>query len=299
MMPDPTKEVYVAGTRTDLLVQTDELESRLDDPELRVFDCTVVLEVGPDGVSVRSGRDGWAEAHVPGGDFLELLDELSDPASPFRFMLPPAERFSEVMSAHGVGDGTRVVLYDRHNSAWAARVWWMLHAYGFDDAAVLDGGWTKWALEDRPTSTDAPAYPRVEFRARPRPGVFVGKEAVAAAVDEDATCLLNGLPVEMYRGEVPTVPGGRPGRIPTSLSMPVQELVDPTTNAYLPEPELRSRLERAGATSGGRVITYCGGGIAASGVAFALKLLGHDDVAVYDASLEEWATDPALPIEVG
>jgi thiosulfate/3-mercaptopyruvate sulfurtransferase len=81
--------------------------------------------------------------------------------------------------------------------------------------------------------------------------------------------------------------------------VPADELVDPRPRAYLPEAELRARLERAGATSAARVVTYCGGGIAASGVACALMLLGHEDVAVYDASLEEWATDPSLPIEVG
>ncbi|MBV9836220.1 MAG: sulfurtransferase, partial [Alphaproteobacteria bacterium] len=49
-----------------------------------------------------------------------------------------------------------------------------------------------------------------------------------------------------------------------------------------------------------RVVNYCGGGIAATGDAFVLvALLGHDDVAVYDASLQEWATDPSLPMSVG
>ncbi|MBI3629881.1 MAG: sulfurtransferase, partial [Candidatus Rokubacteria bacterium] len=47
------------------------------------------------------------------------------------------------------------------------------------------------------------------------------------------------------------------------------------------------------------VITYCGGGIAASSDALVLTLLGHDRVAVYDASLSEWATDPSLPMETG
>jgi thiosulfate/3-mercaptopyruvate sulfurtransferase len=283
----------------ELLIETAELAEQLGDPALRVFDCTVLLEVGPEGLSVRSGRDDWAAAHIPGSDFLDLLEELSDTTSRFRFMLPPAEQFAEAMSAHGVEDGTRVVLYDSRNSSWAARAWWMLRAYGFDRAAVLNGGWTKWTLEGRPVSTALAAYPQASFRARARPGVFVGRDAVLAAVGEPATCLVNGLGEEMHRGTGPTVPGGRPGHIPTSTNVPADSLVDAEMQTYLPEPELRARLERAGAIQADRVITYCGGGIAASGVAFALKLLGRDDVSVYDASLEEWATDPSLPIEVG
>jgi thiosulfate/3-mercaptopyruvate sulfurtransferase len=62
---------------------------------------------------------------------------------------------------------------------------------------------------------------------------------------------------------------------------------------------LRQRFAAAGALAAGRVITYCGGGIAASSDAFVLTLLGHDRVSVYDASLSEWATDPSLPMETG
>ena len=284
---------------TELLVETDALVQRLGDPMLRIFDCTVILEFGPDGVSFRSGRGDWAAAHIPGSDFLDLLAELSDPVSPYRFMLPPAEQFAEAMSAHGVEDGTRVVLYDSRGSMWAARVWWMLRAYGFDGAAVLNGGWTKWTLEGRPTSETPAGYRPASFRARPRPGVFADKEAVLAGIGDGGTCLLNGLPEPLHRGTGPASPGRRPGHIPTSLSMPAEELVDPVTQAYLPEAQLRARLERTGALSADSVITYCGGGIAASGVAFALTLLGKEGVAVYDASLEEWATDPSLPLEVG
>jgi thiosulfate/3-mercaptopyruvate sulfurtransferase len=50
---------------------------------------------------------------------------------------------------------------------------------------------------------------------------------------------------------------------------------------------------------GGEVICYCGGGIAATMDALVLDLLGHEQVAVYDASLSEWAADDSLPMEIG
>jgi thiosulfate/3-mercaptopyruvate sulfurtransferase len=289
----------VTSLDTRLLIETNALADQLDDPALRLFDCTVVLEVGPDGVSIESGRAGWEAAHISGAGFLDLLGELADPASRFHFMLPPSERFAEVMSAHGVEDGTRVVLYDRRGSMWAARVWWMLRAYGFDEAALLNGGLTKWTLEGRSTSSAPPHHSRASFQARPRAGVFVDKDAVLAAISSETTCLLNALSADQHRGTGPTVSGGRPGHIPTSRSMPALELVDPETQAYLPAAELRSRLESVGALGADSVITYCGGGISASGVAFALQLVGRDNVSVYDASLEEWATDPSLPIDTG
>jgi thiosulfate/3-mercaptopyruvate sulfurtransferase len=281
------------------LISTDALAERLGDPALRVFDCTVLFDVGPDGLKIFSGRDAWTAGHVPGAGFLDLLTGLSDPDSPYHFMLPAADRFAAVMSEHGVGPETEVVLYDGAGSIWAARVWWMLRAHGFDDAAVLDGGWTKWTLEGRPVETGEAQYRPAQFEARPRAGVFVGKDEVLAAVGDAGACLVNGLSEEMHRGTGPTVPGGRPGHIPGSVNVPAAHVVDPETQAFLGEAELRALLAEAGVSATGRIVTYCGGGIAASGVAFALGLLGYDDVAVYDASLEEWATDPSLPLEVG
>jgi thiosulfate/3-mercaptopyruvate sulfurtransferase len=252
----------------------------------------------PGGFRVESGRAKWAEGHIPGGGFVDLQDELSDRGSALRFMMPPAAQFAESMSRHGVGDGVRVILYDRSVNMWAARVWWMLRAFGFDDAAVLNGGFKKWTREGRPLATDDGAAPRRPFTARPRPGLIADKSGVLAALGEDRACVLNALTDEQHRG-VGGVTYGRSGRIAGSANVPARELVDPETHAYLPLDVLRAKFAASGALHAKRVITYCGGGIAASSDAFVLTLLGRPDVAVYDASLSEWAADPSLPMETG
>ena len=91
---------------------------------------------------------------------------------------------------------------------------------------------------------------------------------------------------------------GRPGHIKGSVNLPAAHLLDPATNEFLPPAELRRRFETAGAFGKG-VITYCGGGIAASADAFALVLIGHPNIRLYDASLSEWAINPTLPMETG
>jgi thiosulfate/3-mercaptopyruvate sulfurtransferase len=286
--------------RHDLLVETGWLAEHLTDPGVRVLECTVYLHPAevPGGYRVESGRSRWAQGHIPGAGFADLHEDLSDPSSPLRFMLPSAERFASAMSRYGVGQGVRVVLYDRFVNMWAARVWWMLRAFGFGDAAVLNGGWKKWTLEGRPVSTDDGVRPLRSFTARPRPDLVADKAGVLAALSEGGACVLNALTEEQHRG-TGGVTYGRPGRIAGSANVPARALVDPETHAYLPDEVLRAKFAAVGALDARRVVTYCGGGIAASSDAFALALLGRDDVAVYDASLSEWAADPSLPMEQG
>jgi len=286
--------------RPQHLVETDWLAQHLEDPGVRVLECTVYLHPAdvPGGFRVESGRAKWAEGHIPHAGFVDLQDELSDRTSKLRFMMPPAAQFAEAMGRAGVGAGVRVILYDRAVNMWAARVWWMLRAFGFDAAAVLNGGFKKWTLEGRPVATDAGARPALEFTPRPRPALMADKAGVLAAVGESSACVLNALTEEQHRG-TGGVAYARPGRITGSMNVPARELVDPQTHAYLAADVLRAKFQAAGALDARRVVTYCGAGIAASSDAFVLTLLGRDDVAVYDASLSEWAADPSLPMDRG
>ena len=118
-----------------------------------------------------------------------------------------------------------------------------------------------------------------------------------SAIGKAEACTINALLPEQHAGTGGNS-YGRPGRIKGSVNLPAAHLLDPETNEFLPASDLRRRFEAIGAFDK-RVITYCGGGIAASADALALVMLGHPDVRLYDASLSEWATDPTLPMETG
>lgn len=279
------------------IVTTEWLEAELGALDLRVLDCMVFLHPLPDGSNTRpeSGRAAWAAGHIPGSGFIDLLAEVADVTSPSRFALPSSDQFASAMGRLGVGDDTRVVVYCRDHNVRAARLWWMLRAFGFDDAAVLDGGWVKWFREGRPVSTEACRYPPARFTPRPRPGVFVDKAAVLGAIAQSTICLVNALNLEQHRG-TGGVHYGRRGAIPASVCVPARSLTDPETHAYLPLQDLRAIFEAAEAFDREQVITYCGAGIAASSDAFVLHRLGVTNVAVYAPSLQEWAADPACPM---
>jgi thiosulfate/3-mercaptopyruvate sulfurtransferase len=173
----------------------------------------------------------------------------------------------------------------------------MLRAFGFEAASVLDGGLRAWRATGLPLSTERTDVAPASFEARLRPERVAARGEVEAIVKEGGGCLVNALAAELFRGEVPITPGCF-GHIPGSVSVPHGNLVDPETNRFLPLAALRACFLAAGVLDEPRIVSYCGGAIAATFDAFALALLGRDDVSVYDGSLVEWASDPDLPLEV-
>ena len=188
--------------------------------------------------------------------------------------------------------------YSTTSPQWATRVWWLLREFGHDNAAILNGGWQKWSRENRPTETGAGQQSAPgTFTARSPRNLMVAKGEVKAAIGDGAICTLNALSADQHRATGGNA-YGRPGRIAGSANLPAAQLLDPATNTFLPADDLRRKFETVGAMDR-EVIVYCGGGIAATADAFALTMLGHTKVKVYDASMSEWAKDDALPMETG
>jgi thiosulfate/3-mercaptopyruvate sulfurtransferase len=288
------------AARERAVVSTDWLAGHLDDAGLRIFDCTTYLRPADGGEGpyrVESGRAEYDQGHIPGAGFIDVEADLSRHDTDLHFMRPAPEAFATAMGRLGVGSGNRVILYSAGHIMWATRVWWMLRAYGFDDAAVLDGGWEKWSAEGRPVSTDPCAYPPATFNAEPRPELFVDRDEVKAVLGAAGTCIINALTEDFHRGESESR-YGRPGRIPGSVNVPGRELTQKTKELVSLD-EAAEKFAAVGADRDKRIITYCGGGIAATVDNLMLYRLGYDNVATYDASMGEWASDDSLPIETG
>lgn len=278
-----------------VLVSVQWLYDHLNDPGLRVFDATVQVRRRWFVPIVRTGRREWRRAHIPGSGFADLF-ALSSPERPKRSMtMPSSEHFARIIGELGVSNSNQVVLYDRRENMWAARLWWMLRTFGFDRAAVLDGGWAAWQAAGYPTCSIPCSYPPGAFSATPRPNLIVSRQDVLAAIGNPRICLINALGRRQHRGEVNEY--GRRGHIPGSRNITAWEILDRETQRYRPLPELRKKVGPA--LDAERVITYCGAGAAASSVAHVMVRLGHSDVAVYDGGLLEWCADPDLPLETG
>ena len=270
------------------LVSTQWLADHLGAEKLVVLDATVLPYTQPSGKpGYLSGHESYVmNGHLPGAVFADVIEELSDTSALFPFTRPSLEQFEAAVGALGIDNETTVVVYDAVVGQWAARVWWLFRAFGYDSVAVLDGGLTAWNAEGRETEVGHVQPSPAGFAGVEHPELWASTEDVEAIVEGRASgALVCGTAPTEFSGEA-----GR-GHIPGSTSAPAGRLVDRQTNAFLPVDTLRELLPPPG-----RVVTYCNGGIAAASDALALVLAGHTDVALYDGSLNEWAADPARPL---
>lgn len=281
------------------LVSTSWLERHLNMSSLRLFDTTVDLKTQSDGTGYLpiSGYDRWAKDHIPGAGFLDVIQELSDPENSVPFMMPPPKNFGAAMQRYGVADDSVVVLYGRGSPMWATRVWWMLLSIGFHNVAVLDGGWEKWSKEGRRTEAQFKPYPLGKLSIKPKPELWVGKEEMREAENDEDIVVINALSPDVYSGKQNRY--GRPGHLRGSYNVYYGSILNPEDSTFLPIGNLKARFLESGALNARKVYTYCGGGISATMDCLALRACGQLNVAVYDGSMSEWVRDESLELVIG
>lgn len=275
------------------LVTTDWLAKEMGASDLRVVDATKFL-IGTD----RDPRAEYEAGHIPGAVFMDL-SELADPAHPVENMAPTAEKFASRMQALGLGDGSRIVLYDDSPLKSAARAWWLLKLFGAHNVALLDGGLAKWKAEGRPLETGNHSLRHRHFTVWRDANVVRDKAQMLSNIDSDAEQVVDARPAGRFAGEDSDPrPGMAAGHIPQSRSLP-HTLMFNADGTWKRDDALRSAFTAAGIDLSKPIVATCGSGMTAAVVAFGAHLLGKDDVALYDGSWAEWGADPATPKAVG
>lgn len=298
-MTTASGEAQTVSHAVSNIVDVSWLHEHLNDSDLVVVDATCHNVIPPDGPpSPVSGHQLFHEEHISTAVFADLLGAFADPDADQAWAIPTSERFAHAAGALGIGAGVQVVVYDRSEGFWATRFWWHLRFEGFTNVSVLDGGLQAWTAADLPVAAGASAPTPRQFTPNRQPELIRSTAEVFAALDDDSTILVNVLDEATYRGESTTY--ARQGHIPGSINMPVAHLRSPETGKLRPVDDLRRELAAAGLLDPSqKVVAYCGGGIAATGIAHALALLGRNDVAVYTGSMRAWSANLAMPLVKG
>ncbi|MCH4893824.1 MULTISPECIES: 3-mercaptopyruvate sulfurtransferase [unclassified Sphingomonas] len=274
------------------LVTTEWLAGELGANDLRVVDATYFL--------AEHGRNAAAEyeaAHIPGAVFMDLAD-IADANTSLPSMLPPPEKFASRMQSLGLGDGSRIVLYDNSPLKTAARAWWMLRHFGAHDVAILDGGLAKWQAEGREVKSGKETLRHRHFTVWADDKSVRTLDQMKANVDSGAEQVVDARSAARFTGEEPDPrPATHAGHIPGSKNLPYGELFN-DDGTYKQGDALKAAFADAGIDVTKPVVTTCGSGITAAVLLFGLHLLGNS-AALYDGAWSEWGADRSTPKAMG
>ncbi|WP_419815969.1 3-mercaptopyruvate sulfurtransferase [Glacieibacterium sp.] len=275
------------------LVTTEWLAAELGKSDLRVIDATV-LAPGMKG----DARAAFEAAHIPGAVFFDL-DEIVDTATDVPHMLPPAEKFASRMQALGLGDGSRIVVYDDSPLHSSARAWWMLGLFGAHEVAILDGGLAKWHSEGRQMESGKPVVRHRHFT------VWADKKNVRTQAQmlenlkTKAEQVVDARSAARFAGTEPEPRENlRGGHIPGSKNLPIGLLFN-EDGTWKQGEALQSAFTAAGVDIAKPIVTTCGSGITAAVIYFGATLLGAKNLALYDGSWSEWGASPTNPVVTG
>jgi thiosulfate/3-mercaptopyruvate sulfurtransferase len=275
------------------LVTTEWLAGELGKSDIRVIDATLFL--APHG---RNARAEFEAAHIPGAVFFDI-DEVSDLTSSLPHMLPPPEKFASRMQALGLGDGSRIVVYDNSPLKSAARVWWMLTLFGAHEVAILDGGFAKWQAEGRATESGKPIVRHRHFTVWADKSFVRDQKQMTDNLRAKTEQVVDARSAGRFAGTEPEPrPGLRGGHIPGSKSLPYDQLFN-EDGTYKPAAVIADAFKAAGIDLGKPLVATCGSGITAAVLAFGAALAGHPKVAIYDGAWSEWGASATNPVVTG
>jgi len=269
-----------AYAHPEQLVDTDWVVAHAADANVRIVDMR---------------QSGFGEGHVPGAVYVSPVAIRDAKAAPT--FLPTPAAFEQMMTSLGIGDRTRVVVYDERGGIYAARLWWILNYYGHSNVALMNGGWIKWTAEHRPASTDAKpaAVTGAPFRAKANPKWLAVATDVTAAIGKPGIKIVDARTEKEINGEdLRNIRRG--GFVPSSIPVYWEDLLDPQQRTFKPADELKTIYESRGIVPNDEVIAYCQVGMRASVDLFALHLIGYDKLRNYYGAWEEWGNRDDLPI---
>ncbi len=275
------------------LVTTEWLAAEIGKSDVRVIDATMI----PPG-ETGDARAAFEAAHIPGAVFFDL-NEIVDTSSKLPHMLPPPEKFASRMQALGLGDGSRIVVYDNSPLHSAARAWWMLTLFGAHEVSILDGGFAKWQAEGRAIESGRPVVRHRHFT------VWADKKSVrdeAQMLDNlrsKAEQVVDARSAGRFAGTEPEPRAElRGGHIPGAKNLPIAKLFN-DDGTWKQGDALKAAFADAGVDIARPIVTTCGSGVTAAVVYFGASLLGARQLALYDGSWSEWGASASNPVVSG
>ena len=252
--------------RNKILIEADELLKKADNKDIRIFDASIT-------------DDAYLQGHIPGAAYFDH-EKFSDPDAKYEYTILPQGELATQIGKAGISNDSEVVVYACGTLPFAVRAWWVLRYAGHNNVRILNGGLSAWKNAGESVEQATRQYEPTIYHGNFRPEMFASKDEVFASMEDKNVAIVNVLPPMSYEGS----------HIPGSVNHSCMHLMEGDftqgMDYLLPVEQIAPQLAEVAKYK--RIITYCGGGIAAAVNAMAHIMTGHENVAVYDGSLYEW-----------
>ena len=278
-----------------LTVNAEWLAGNIGKPGIKVLDATSHLPT-----LGRNAKEEHLACRIAGAGWFDI-DKIADKSSKLPHTLPSAEFFQSKMQALGIENDDYVIVYCDSVFLSAARAWWMLRLFGHDRVSVLDGGLRSWLAISGTTESGlrTPTH-RGGFTVRASVGAQMIPIASLRQLVEQGVAgqIADARSPGRFAGIDPEPRAGlRSGHMPGASNVPIASLIN-NEGGLRSLDDIATAFKAGGINPALPVITTCGSGVTACGLALGLALLGNENVRVYDGSWSEWGASDA-PIEAG
>ncbi|MDG1275313.1 MAG: rhodanese-like domain-containing protein [Alphaproteobacteria bacterium] len=270
-------------TNPQAIVTTEWLSSNLHNSDIIVLDGTYHLPTAN-----RNAAKEFNSKHIEGAVFFDI-DDICDPESKLSHMLPSDEIFSEKVSALGVDNTKRIIVYDVYGMQSAARTWWMFRFFGHDNVAVLDGGLPKWIKAGNKVSSSPVMASPSSFKCNRKPTLVKNLDGIKNIINGATGQIIDARSSGRFNGTEPEPRAGmRSGHMPGAISLPFTKFLNPNDRTYKSSEDIKAIIKELNVDLDAPITTTCGSGVTACALSLGLFLIGKTDVAVYDGSWSEW-----------
>ncbi|MFD2588883.1 sulfurtransferase [Croceitalea marina] len=285
-IPEDPLNTILTQLENSSLIETELLSETLDLTGLKIIDFR--------------RKEHYSQGHISGAIQL-WRDDIEDASFPYKGMMAKKEEVEKLFSKLGINNTDILVLYDDKGSCDAARLWWVLKSYGFNNSKILNGGLQAWLAFGGTTTQKATVHQETVFTL---PSVssellILKNELYELLATNSPPLLIDTRTYDEYTGKRQKLGAARAGRIPKSEFLDWAEAIDyDNTMKFKPVSELESLYAAFGIGKNDTIVTYCHTGVRSAHTTFVLtELLGYKNVKNYDGSWSEWSYYKDLSFE--